>query len=810
MMNMNIQPEQPLPEILQPPKQKSGCGYLILFALGAFWAIGMSLLFQFIAWTLEQGIFEGSLAIPDLRWVVNLALGTALLVPFILVLIFVKAKTSRALLRTWSWAAAFALLLFPSRFLRIEDFQGVMALQVGLMLVFLLLFLLFGRPKPSALQNISVGRGAMWVGLSLLLGMLPVFPWIMLGALGSLLDIVLALTNSLVFGICAGLLLSRSLFAPRFSTQNGGVRLGNILSTGLAAVVTLLIMVAGIAQNGNQWILCLSVPVIGWGAAAISVLELGEKRTVYWLPAAMWLGLAAFWPLNWIDPDELMLVVGMGSQEAIGVATRAAVWGLLISLAAIVLLLIFRRRSPQSASTRIFVLVLLLVAGAVAVYIFAGRPGLYGERLFVIFNDQADVSPALKIADMNQRRAYVYSTLTARAGQSQAELRGVLDRWKIDYQPYYLVNALEVNGGPLLKAWLESRPEVDRVLPNPILRPLPEPVSSGLGTAASPSAVNWNQTMIGADQVWKMGITGKGIVVGQSDSGVQGDHPEVVEAYRGRNEGDDYNWFDPWNHSQKPVDIGGHGTHTLGTILGKQVGIAPGAEWIGCVNLARNLGNPSFYLDCMQFMLAPFPQNGDPLKDGRPERGAQILNNSWGCPEVEGCDPGTFSPAVKALRDAGIFVVVSAGNSGYKGCGSVEAPPAIYSEVYSVGAVNQAGNRSDFSSLGPVTVDGSRRVKPDILAPGEGVLSSFPNSTYEENSGTSMAGPHLVGVVALMWSANPSLIGDIDRTIQILDQTARPYEGAYPACVKPGDRPDNAAGYGIVDAYAAVKLAMGK
>ncbi len=315
--------------------------------------------------------------------------------------------------------------------------------------------------------------------------------------------------------------------------------------------------------------------------------------------------------------------------------------------------------------------------------------------------------------------------------------------------------------------------------------------------------------MIGADQVWgEFRVTGQGIVIGQSDSGVQGDHPELSGSYRGNSSGSDFNWFDPWYGSKTPVDIGGHGTHTLGSILGAHTGIAPGATWFGCVNLARNLGNPAYYLDCMQFMLAPFPQGGDPFRDGDPTRSANVMNDSWGCPDVEGCDPQSLGPAVDALKAAGIFVVASAGNSGLAGCGTVTDPLAIYPSAYSVGAVNAAGELAMFSSLGPVNVDGSGRTKPDITAPGEDVLSAFPGSTYQLESGTSMAGPHVVGVVALMWSANPRLIGDIDRTTAILDQTARPYRGALPGCVDGAQRPNDAVGWGIVDAYAAVKMAL--
>jgi len=308
--------------------------------------------------------------------------------------------------------------------------------------------------------------------------------------------------------------------------------------------------------------------------------------------------------------------------------------------------------------------------------------------------------------------------------------------------------------------------------------------------------------------VWhEFGARGDGIVVGQSDSGVDVTHLELADGYRGRDGGDDYNWLDPWNRSPAPVDVGGHGTHTTGTAVGRDgIGVAPGAQWIGCVNLARNLGNPAHYLDCMQFMLAPYPQAGDPLADGDPARAAHVLNNSWGCPPLEGCDPGALEAAVSALRAAGIFVVASAGNDGPR-CSSVADPIAIYADAFSVGAIDRSGDIADFSSRGPVTVDGSNRVKPDIVAPGVDIRSAWPGSGYNTTSGTSMAGPHVAGVVALMWSAQPRLIGDVDRTERILRETARPYEGQLSGCGAAGV-PNDTAGYGVVDAYAAVKAAQ--
>jgi subtilisin family serine protease len=300
----------------------------------------------------------------------------------------------------------------------------------------------------------------------------------------------------------------------------------------------------------------------------------------------------------------------------------------------------------------------------------------------------------------------------------------------------------------------------------------------------------------------QLGVTGAGIVVGTSDSGVDGTHPALAAGFRGGND----SWYDPWEHTPTPTDHNGHGTHTLGSAVGRTgTGVAPGAQWVGCVNLDRNLGNPARYLDCLQFMLAPFPYGGDPFRDGRPERAPQVLTNSWGCPTIEGCDGSALRPATEALAAAGIYFVAAAGNTG-PFCDSVTDAPAPYPDVLTVGAVNQNRQVSLFSSRGP-TANGT--VKPDVVAPGEQVLSAMPGGRYAKLDGTSMATPHVAGVVALMWSANPALIGNLARTSQILRDTATPAE---PSFASNGDRNTcgavkNITGAGIVNAFAAVQAA---
>jgi subtilisin family serine protease len=790
---------------LDLPDRKLGCGSTALHVITIVWILIVSSIAQFSSWTIEQGIFDGSFRIPDVRWLVELVYSASLLLPLAVILLLVKETRLRSVFRTWLLGGLLALCLTPARLVSMVEAQSIAALQIAGLGVFLLGLGLWSRLRPLSRRP---AEKPDWKGLSIGLAASAVlaFPWLLWGALGSPTDILLGLIVAFLGGMAVMKILQAGLMAGENESEPS-ISYGGSLGSGFLVLVLLIILVTGLGQSGNQWVLSLSIPILGWMVVLLRRVGITAGRN-NWPAVAVFLGLCIAWPLLFVDADELQLVINSGAGELMDWASREAFLMLFLGFALTILLAVLFRRLENLNRPARFLSVGMWIAAFLILFL-AGRPGFYGDRIFVILRDQADVSSATKISDYNQRRAYVYHTLVAHADQSQAGLRQDLSRLGIRYTPYYLVNALEVQGGPLVRLWMMTRPEVDRVLDNPILRPLPAPIPAAHGdTNTAPSQPQWNLTMIEADRVWKeLGVTGQGVVVGQSDTGVQGDHPELADQYRGKGGQNDYNWLDPWNGSRQPVDIAGHGTHTLGTILGKHVGVAPGATWIACVNLARNLGNPSVYLNCMQFMLAPFPERGDPFRDGDPSRGAEILNNSWGCPWVEGCDPGSLLPAVKALRAAGIFVVVSAGNSGYSGCGSVTDPLAIYGEVYSVGAVSQDGQLADFSSKGPVTVDGSNRLKPDIAAPGDGVLSSYPGGSYYVASGTSMAGPHVVGVVALMWSANPKLVGNIDQTVKILDQSTRLYQGTLDTCVG-NEVPNDGVGYGIVDAYNAVKLAL--
>ncbi len=772
----------------------------------AIWIISTSIVTQITTWFMEQAIFEGSISGQDYRWVVILAFGLSQLFPALFAYFMIKNEQMKNLGLTWGLAGFFVMLTSPFRLIPITESLILLTAQLILLSGFLLLLGFVRKSLPGSgflMNNFREDKG--WRLTFTLVGLAGI-PWVLYGALGSPVDTIMGL----IIGVLLGWLSSYLVLVLAIPYQDQSAISSGYLLPALVTFLLSLIMVTGISQNGNQWLLSFTVPIFSIIYVFLSRFGTPANSPYNRISPALFMGVITAWTLVWFDADELMLVIASSPGELFTWASRAVGWTALIALVLSVLLLIFRSKIELLSTFKnpIRWASILTWIGLAAIYFFGNQVGFHGERLFVIFKEQADLKKAYQIENYEERRRYVYNELIQTANQSQAEITSQLDRFRISYTAYYLVNSMEVNGGPLIRLWLNTRPDVERVLASPVLRPLPEMIPAVSGNASKPDGLLWNLELIGADEVWEQGYRGQGIVIGHSDSGVEVEHPELAYSYRGSNGDNNYNWYDPWYSSVSPVDIGGHGTHTLGTIVGKDVGIAPEAKWIGCVNLARNLGNPAFYLDCMQFMLAPFPVGGNPFMDGKPELGAHILNNSWGCPETEGCEPDSLFDAVEALRSAGIFVVASAGNSGNGTCATVKDPLALYDAVYSVGAITQGGDLAPFSSIGPVLVDASNRTKPDIVGPGVDILSAYPNNTYQTASGTSMAGPHVAGAVALLWSAKPDLIGDINKTEEILNQSASQYSGTYPGCVDSQQVPNNAVGYGVINAIEAVNFAL--
>ncbi len=438
---------------------------------------------------------------------------------------------------------------------------------------------------------------------------------------------------------------------------------------------------------------------------------------------------------------------------------------------------------------------------------------------FLLLAEQADLGAAESMNWLARGR-WVFETLQSTAAGSQAALQGLLAskalaRHVAHWQPFWIVNTILVEGDAEALDLLARQPGVAQILPRFRLE-APELVFEEVDKpSAVPDDVQWNLSQIHADDVWALGYTGEGIVVSNVDTGVEYVHPALVNQYRG-NLGDgtfdhDYNWVDPFWGSTAPqaqpstaygVTPNSHGTHVMGTEVGDdggahQIGVAPGARWVagyGCCP------NNETLVAALQWQLAPTRQDGsEPNPDMRPH----VVQNSWG-------GPGgslIFNQVAENLKAAGIFVSASAGNEGWDGCGSLGSPgdnPAFFS----VGATTSADEVGAFSSRGPDPFTG--KTGPDLAAPGSGIVSSVGTNGYASNSGTSMAGPHVAGAVALLWGANPWLIGRVDYTAELLRKTAEPLLWPGDVCggVDSGATvPNNSAGWGELDVLRAVQIA---
>jgi uncharacterized repeat protein (TIGR01451 family) len=448
------------------------------------------------------------------------------------------------------------------------------------------------------------------------------------------------------------------------------------------------------------------------------------------------------------------------------------------------------------------------------------------QRLNIIVEMQEQVAPGAvassQAIDANARR-HMVDAMQYTAQQTQAGVRVYLSARRLTgdvtrVTPFWIFNGLAVQGArpdvvrdlaalpgvavlrlDHWRQWIESDPAATNrdTHPTPLrFRDWRHAARNAqhVSLAAAPwgletrdTAVEWGVGKIRADEVWdSLGVDGRGVVVANLDTGVDWQHPALQSSYRGysskgfhQHEG---NWYDATDEGALyPVDGHGHGSHTMGTLIGSGgIGVAPGARWIA----VRGFDSEGFAFDswlhaAFEWLLAP---NGDPNLAPR------IVDNSWGNSESA---LTTFQRDLEALRAAGIFALFSVGNDGPSE-GSVGSPASLPG-AFAVGASDQDDEIAQFSSRG---LSPWGEVRPHVVAPGVNVRSAMPGGAYKEMQGTSMAAPHAAGVVALVLSARPDLT--ITQTAYILTSTAVPLSFVIP---------NNDSGYGRVDAYAAVALA---
>ncbi len=476
-----------------------------------------------------------------------------------------------------------------------------------------------------------------------------------------------------------------------------------------------------------------------------------------------------------------------------------------------------------------------LAAAVIATPVFAGEIDPDLRRIIlnapddevistlIYLNDQVNIAQmnlTFKRENLNlrERHRIVVTTLQEKAATTQGALIDHLTALKAagrvaNFDAYWISNAIRVDTTRREIVRLASRDDVLRVYfnyPIELVAPVGEPVAIDQGGNGGLDAPEPGLVAIRAPEVWsEFDVTGFGVLTSTLDTGVDGRHPALADRWAGvadsRYAGHpEWAWFDPVTNTTFPQAFGSHGTHTMGTVCGgapgDQVGVAPGAHWIHAAVIDR----VSIQRTVADSLLA-FEWLIDP--DGNPNTNwdvPAVCSNSWGVTTGHGYQPcdQTFWTHLDACEAAGTLITFSAGNEGFSGLRRPADRATDEYRTFAVAAVdgNQQGwPIASFSSRGPTncTPNGQPAIKPDISAPGVNVRSSMPGNSYAQLSGTSMASPHINGVVCLMREVNPDL--PVDDIKQIIYDTA--------VDLGPTGE-DNSYGYGMVDAYEAVVAAM--
>jgi len=447
---------------------------------------------------------------------------------------------------------------------------------------------------------------------------------------------------------------------------------------------------------------------------------------------------------------------------------------------------------------------------------------------WIDFKARPDLTKA-NTMDWSARGWYVYEQLSNTANASQKNVASYLNNLNVKHQSFWIKNTILVESSDInVLNGLLNFAEVEAIRPRKEYI-LYEPDTSAAVLDYGINAVEPNISHVNADDAWALGFTGEGLVVANVDTGVRYTHDALVNQYRGNNGGSfdhNYNWFNPYDPTDVvPRDGHGHGTHTMGTMVGddggaNQIGMAPNAEWIACSGCPDGSCWDVSLLGCGEWIAAPTDLAGEnPDPDMRPN----AVNNSWGdC--GQSYDPW-YEDVINGWHAAGVYPVFSNGNA--SNCGYPSPPglntvgnPARSGNVSGVGASTQSsGEYATFSNWGPTDhadtvnpTDGFVYMKPQVLAPGQNIRSSTPgsDSSYQGGwSGTSMSAPHVTGLVALIWQAAPCLVGDYATTENLIESTAVDMVYDDGSEDTPTNFPNYATGWGEIDALAAVEAAAG-
>jgi subtilisin family serine protease len=437
---------------------------------------------------------------------------------------------------------------------------------------------------------------------------------------------------------------------------------------------------------------------------------------------------------------------------------------------------------------------LLMVAAALPMVLVGGGPASAGQATagvgrmvdaVVVLDAQADLS-RITARTRSQRLTAVEGALRATAADTQKGVLGLLGRRRAQrlvasVEPLWIGNQVVVRAAPSVIRELAARPEVREVRPDFTIQ-APEPPATSGAAAATPAAPEPNVALVHAPAMWDLGFRGQGVVVANMDTGVDATHPDLTGRWRGGTN----SWFDPnGEHPTTPTDRNGHGTWTMGAIVGgdaggSAIGMAPDARWIA-VKIFNDRGTTTSTMihRGFQWLLDP---DGNPATADAPN----VVNDSWTM-SVGGCNLD-FQLDLRNLRAAGILPVFSAGN--YGPLAGTVLSPANNPEAFAVGATDDTDVLAPSSSRGPSACPGA--VAPQLVAPGVNVRTSDLYGSYLDVSGTSIAAPHVAGALALLLDALPGLSAD---------QQAAALDGG--ALDLGPNGPDNSFGSGRLDVLAA-------
>jgi subtilisin family serine protease len=393
----------------------------------------------------------------------------------------------------------------------------------------------------------------------------------------------------------------------------------------------------------------------------------------------------------------------------------------------------------------------------------------------------------------SDRVTAVYNALNSHAAKSQKNILEFLAQPKFfanKVQSFWITNQIYVQGADAsLIASLATFDEVSTIEEEQIVHLNEQPINS-VGEESILAEANIEK--VKAPEAWAAGFDGTGSVIGVIDTGARVTHEALQGSYRGST----HSWFNPYAQTATPADGHGHGTHVTGIVAGLQatgIGVAPGAKWIACKGLNdQGSGTQAALISCGQFMTCPHTYAGqNPDCTAAPD----AVTNSWGPVAA-----AFFQDVINAWRAAKIVPIFAQGASGF--C-VASSPPA---GVIMVGATTADDGAATFSGGGPAGANG--RITPDIVAPGQAIKSAGHTSdtAYVAFSGTSMAAPHVAGLVGILRGKNPG--ADFDEIYDTITSTAErnlKFSGRTCDGIPDDQFPNHSFGWGRIDCLAAVQ-----